>query len=63
VAALAGALPDRGVDLPGREPLGDYAAGELGAGGGLGREVAFVGDGDDLLAEPEGEQHLGGRRD
>ena len=55
VAALAGQPPDLGVDLAGREPLGDKAPGQMALAGGLWRVVTLVGDGHDLIAQAEGE--------
>ena len=55
MAALARQAPDLGVDLAGRESLGHQAPGQMRLAGGLRRVVALVGDGDDLIAQTEGE--------
>ena len=55
MSALAGEAPDLGVDLAGGQSLGDQAPGQMTLAGGLGRVVALVGDGDDLIAQAEGE--------
>ena len=46
------------VDLAGVEAVLDHGPGQVGERSRLGGEVALVGDGDDAVAEAEGEQHL-----
>ena len=57
--AASGALAHRGVDLGGRQALGNHAAGEVGELFRAGRVVTLVRDRGDAVAEAEGEQHLG----
>ncbi len=57
--AGTGALAHGGVDRRRAEALGNDAAGEVGEIRGLGRVVTLMGDGDDVVADAEGEQHLG----
>ena len=62
-AAGGGELPHRAVDLVRRQAGPDHVARDLGQLQRLARVVALVGHGGNLVAEPEGEQGLGGRGD
>ena len=53
--ALAGQPPDGGVDLARCEVVGHEASRQMTLAGRLGGVVALVGDGDDLIAQAEGE--------
>jgi hypothetical protein len=59
---LSGALSHGGVDLGGRQAIRDHAAGEMRELLGGGRVVTLMCDRGDAVAEAEGEQHLGCRR-
>ena len=61
--ALLGQLAHGAVDLAGLEPGADQVARDLGQLERRRGVVALVGDGGDLVAEPEREQHLGRGRD
>ena len=56
-----GARADGGVDLPRAEAGREHVARHAGAVERLERVIALVGDGDNLVVEPEREQQLGGR--
>ena len=59
--ALLGQLPHRAVDLRRGQAAADDIARHPRALARLLRVVALVGDGGDVVADPEGEQDLGGR--
>jgi hypothetical protein len=61
--APAGALAYGVVDLAGGEALADHAAGEMGQSLRARRIITLVGHPGHGIAEPEGEEHLGGRGD
>ena len=61
--ALGGELAHGGVDLAGREAVGDLAPREAWALQRCGRPVALVRDGDDVVAQAEREERLGRGRD